>query len=53
MSNRTEAQLRLDTLLRQMDTPATSGTVTTGVVVGVGLMAVVALQLVLFVKFFG
>jgi len=53
MTIRTEAQLRLDTLLRQMDAPAISETLTTGLVVAVGLVVVVALQVVLFAGFFG
>ena len=53
MTNQTEAQLRLDTLLRQMDAPTISETLTTGLVVAVGLVVVVALQVVLFAGFFG
>jgi hypothetical protein len=49
MTNRTEAQLRLDTLTRNLDKPASGGgEVVIGVAVAVGLAALVLLQVVLF-----
>jgi len=49
MTNRTEDQLRLDTLRRNLDKPATGGgEVVIGVAVAVGLALLVLLQVLLF-----
>ena len=52
MSNRTEAQLRLDTLTRQLDAPAQGGAVSKGVAIAVGLVVLVLLQVYLFAPVF-
>lgn len=45
---RTESELRLDTLTRKLDEPASGGEVKVGVIVAVGLTLLVLLQLYLF-----
>jgi hypothetical protein len=52
MTNRTEAQLRLDTLTRQLEAPAHVGAVAKGVAVAVGLAVLVLLQVYLFAPVF-
>ncbi len=48
MTNRTEDQLRLDTLTRNLDKPTAGGEVAIGVAVAVGLALLVLLQVLLF-----
>lgn len=47
-TTKSEAQLRLDTLTRNLDQPTSGGEVTRGVAVAVGLLALIALQVFLF-----